>query len=323
MSRAKLTWCLLAVILSAASVAAQELQPPLLPLPAPTPEQLLGPHPIVEIWGREAPPVHGTYSIPQLSISPAEFQVPHYAPDAPPAPQAIFESPLIDTPGLALAVSPSNSPLGRPDHYGCKGCGEAACDVCSSGGIEPCHHCRGCACSGRIEHWWQTRAKPCLQESHWGYAEQFEEKPFGASLRAHMNTQVCNGTKDRMVLYRYDFHEGILGPADKLNPHGQRRLTELARMLRCNIFPLVIEPSLNDPALDTARRDHVLELLKDSTFECPEDWVVVRRPNAKGLSGEDAMQVYKNLMSGAQPAASTGGATIGISMSPQDDEATE
>ncbi len=165
--------------------------------------------------------------------------------------------------------------------------------------------------------------KPCLQESHWGYAEQFEEKPFGVSMRFHLNTQVCNGAKDRMVLYRYDFHEGILGPANELNPHGQRRLTELARMLRCNIFPLVIEPSRNDPALDAERRDHVLGLLEDSTFAVPEDWVVIQRPNARGLGGEEAMRVYQSLVSGAGPAASTGSATTSAGTTSEEGESTE
>jgi hypothetical protein len=75
--------------------------------------------------------------------------------------------------------------------------------------------------------------------------------------------------------------------------------------------------------LDEARRDHVLGLLKDSTFEAPEDWVVVRRPSARPLDGEDAMQVYKSLTTGSQPAASTGGPSIGITMSPAEGENTE
>ena len=67
----------------------------------------------------------------------------------------------------------------------------------------------------------------------------------------------------------------------------------------------MIEPSLNDPALDEARRDHVLELLKDPAFECPENWVVVQRPNAKGLRGADAVGIDQKMLQGVKPGKKT------------------
>lgn len=194
--------------------------------------------------------------------------------------------------------------------------GQAACSSCLHAvDGRPCGRCETCRGPGSIETWWITRAKPRLQESHWGYPEEFEEKPFGSSLRAHVNRQIRNGTRDRMVLYLYDFHDAGLGDETTLNPHGLRRLDDLRRMMQCNSTPLVIEPSGKNAELDEARREHVLSLLQDSTFAVPEDWVVVARPDARGLHGEDALSVHQRMLSGGGAISSGGGSSSSSSSS--------
>jgi hypothetical protein len=123
------------------------------------------------------------------------------------------------------------------------------------------------------------------------------EPPLGASLYAHMNTQIVNGALARLVLYRYDFCDpGSANPAG-LNSHGARRLAELSRIMEnIGCYPLVIEPTPGKPELDEARRREVLRQLSTSTFTVPDGWVVVAQPAARGLSGEEAEAIYANQM---------------------------
>ena len=144
-------------------------------------------------------------------------------------------------------------------------------------------------------HWAETKA--CLQESHWGYPEYFEERPFGTLVDAHMTKQVANGAAARMVLYRYDFHEGILGDVRTLNPHGQRRLRRIAQLMRCcDKCPLIIEPSGGRRDLDESRRHHVLEQLANMNSVTSDEMVVVRTPQSAGLRGDEAIAIGDNLI---------------------------
>lgn len=145
-----------------------------------------------------------------------------------------------------------------------------------------------------MQAWWAIK-KADLQETHWGYPEEFEERPFGTSLSAHLRTHVANGMAARMVLYQYDFHQGV-DDAFRLNAHGRRRLDEITRMLQCDVWPVVIEPSDEGHQLDCARRDHVLKLLSECIGTVLEEWVVVAYPEASGLEGEEAVIIYANLL---------------------------
>lgn len=134
------------------------------------------------------------------------------------------------------------------------GCTEPdACDATYSSSARPP--------TTRFGQWWQYRAKPCLQYSHWGYPEEFEEIPFGLRVRTVQQTQIQRGWAARLWLYRYDFCDD--GTA--LNPAGHRRLRELAAefpVWSCHV--LMIESTPDRPQLDAARRAYVRGLLEDS-----------------------------------------------------------
>ena len=140
-----------------------------------------------------------------------------------------------------------------------------------------------------------ARTKAHLQWSHWGYPEEFCERPHGAAVRAHLKRQITNGVISRMVLYQYDFRDDVFHDPSKLNSHGRKRLHELIPMLECNIWPLVIECSGN-PELDSARLAHVKTLLEEQVGEVPEEWVVVCDPPLLGLCGEEAIIIDENLL---------------------------
>ncbi|HUT12984.1 MAG TPA: hypothetical protein VMY42_20985 [Thermoguttaceae bacterium] len=139
------------------------------------------------------------------------------------------------------------------------------------------------------------RVKACLQESHWGYPEEFEERPFGACVFAHVKTQVVNGLAAQMVLYRYDFCDETLGEPQRLNPRGVEQLNKIVGLMAANSCPLIIEPTPCNPDLDRARRDFVLQLLQASACDVPESRVVVCKPD-DGLRGEEAFEIDQNML---------------------------
>ncbi len=176
----------------------------------------------------------------------------------------------------------------------------------------------------RYQAWWLCYAKPRLQASHWGYADLFHEPPLGMSVYMPLRTQILSGMSARLVLYRYDFCDDLGENAAELNPHGRRRLEDIFRIAQdCELYPIVIEQTPDNPQLDAARKEHVMNLLQQWAFAVPEDSVVVGRPSALGLHGEEALKIHENLMqhvsSGSMagsmggPSATAGtGITIGL-----------
>ena len=197
-------------------------------------------------------------------------------------------SPLLDSdaPGLPIATPPASSEqiAAQAQENPLAEAYRSVENTCPAG---PC-----CCTPNR----WRDSIKPWLQETHWGYPELFTEAPAGSSVRAHANRQILGGLAGQMVLYRYDFHDEVLPHGAMLNDHGHRRLENMAVMLQNGLYPLVIEPAVNNPQLDARRRQNVLDALKNPTFEVPESWVILARPAGTGLSGVEAAEVYKNLL---------------------------
>ena len=158
----------------------------------------------------------------------------------------------------------------------------------------PCSHCR-ITMRDRTRIWWEEK-KACLQYSHWGYPEEFEERPLGQCVCAHLKTQITNGLVGEMALYRYDFRNEPDADSSQLNRHGKRRLLEFVELFQCDIHPLVIESAEDDPQLDAARRAHVVAFLQEWMGEIPEQWVVVGRPTPRGLRYEEGVDVYGNML---------------------------
>jgi hypothetical protein len=164
---------------------------------------------------------------------------------------------------------------------------------------------------------WNDKVKPWLQKTHWGYADEFHPMTFGASVNEHFKTQVCNGLGAQLVLYAYDFRDDRGPEASLLNSHGQRQLHQIARTAESTgLHPIGIEGSGN-ATLDAARRDEVIRQLSVTHAAIPAEWVIVGRPNTRGMQGAEAVEVYKNLLnhtkSGAGRSSSEGS---GASASP-------
>ena len=153
-----------------------------------------------------------------------------------------------------------------------------------------------------LVRWWQDRAKPLMQYTHWGYPEFFEETPFGTSVRAHQRAQIFSGWSARLVLYQYDFCDGGV----TLNLSGQRRLKDLATGFDCwSQHRLLIEATPDHPQLAVARRNHVTKMLHDSGVPAQ---VEVGVPTGFMPTGDEALLMNMNLLRQVR----SGGGSVGM-----------
>ena len=119
-----------------------------------------------------------------------------------------------------------------------------------------------------------------------------------------MKVQTCKGTAALMVLHQFDFEKG----SDKLKTRGKDELNRIASLLPRNFSPVVIERS-NDAELDEQRRWVVLNELSRGSFPVPDERVKVEVPDSRGLSGEEAESINRNLLEQTRSRGNQGGAT--------------
>ena len=146
----------------------------------------------------------------------------------------------------------------------------------------------------KAKYRWQHYWKPGLQEHHWGYPEEFCEKPLRFFVYSHMKTQVANGEAARMSLYHYDFVQGEA----RLNPRGYEQLAKIAMMLPQNYFPVIIEHSHDNPELAESRRKLVLDYLQKRGFPVPDQRIVVTTPIPRGYHSFEGQIVSETLVQG-------------------------
>lgn len=170
----------------------------------------------------------------------------------------------------------------------CPSCTSAPSHVVSHHGCTACGSSRrgpqGPGLGTRLKYKYDNYWKYSLQESHWGYPEEFCEKPFGYWVYAHARTQVANGEAARMVLHHMDFEQC----SDELTVRGRQQLAKIAYMLPRNFFPIVIEHTPYDPTLAVRRRARVLEVLQAGNFPVPAERIVVAPNVGLGRNGIEA-----------------------------------
>ena len=132
----------------------------------------------------------------------------------------------------------------------------------------------------------RRRCKRRLQEAALGFPEEFERAPLGASLYAAMKVQVGNGEAARLVVLDVDFAPGGV----RLTARGAERLAEAGATLPRSFEPIVVERTA-DADLDERRRAAVVVALAGGPLPIPDGRVVVGRPIARGLRGEEALIV--------------------------------
>ena len=97
--------------------------------------------------------------------------------------------------------------------------------------------------------------------------------------------------QDKFVIYQYEWSADVT----KLTPSGQGHVAQIAQPL-CQVpFPVVIEPS-SDRRVDESRRMAVLEALASSGNPVTPDRVILGRPEAEGLYGQEAPGVARGML---------------------------
>jgi hypothetical protein len=157
--------------------------------------------------------------------------------------------------------------------------------------------------------------KPFMQETHWGYCNYFDERPFGSSLKQAVGVQVTGGAKALFALYQYDFCDADGPMAAELNERGRLQVARIAQRLRVAPSPVVVETSGRNFALDSYRTEQVRKMLAKHGAPVPEGLVVVR-PIFNRLDGVEALEVYNNLMEQTSRGGGgmTSGGWVGISL---------
>jgi hypothetical protein len=141
--------------------------------------------------------------------------------------------------------------------------------------------------------------------------------PLGVRVHSLLTAQVANGRAAEMILFHYDFCDPRSLEGAELNIHGRKRLTGMAAQLWCNPVPIVIEASPCEAGLDAARRNSVVALLQQLVPGASESMVVVGDAPTRGLSGQEAVRVYDNMLkatvkSGQESASGPMNAPAGI-----------
>jgi hypothetical protein len=134
-------------------------------------------------------------------------------------------------------------------------------------------------------------------------------QPNGTYLCQWTHAQTACADRDRFVIYQYEWS----ADATKLTQNGQGHVTRIAQTLAQVSYPVVIEVS-TDPHLDEMRRMTVLEALANCHAPIVPERVIIGRPDAEGLYGQEAAGVAARAIgnaSGGQGAGVSGGATGG------------
>jgi hypothetical protein len=116
-----------------------------------------------------------------------------------------------------------------------------------------------------------------------------------------------------MVLYQYDF----VPCEGRLSVRGRMQLWKIAERAAHNPFPIIIEASRDDSALDAARHAAVVAELAGLPCPVAAERVFIGPSLTRGLDGLDAEIIHQNLLNqtrggAGQSAAPSGGAAITV-----------
>jgi hypothetical protein len=130
-------------------------------------------------------------------------------------------------------------------------------------------------------------------------------QPNGTYLCQWNHAETARADRDNYVIYQYEW----AADATKLTQFGQDHLARIAQGLPQVCFPVLIERS-SDQHLDELRRLAILEALANCHVPIVPERVVIGRPEAEGLYGQEALGVDRGMLSnqaGGGGAGATGG----------------
>ena len=118
--------------------------------------------------------------------------------------------------------------------------------------------------------------------------------PVGTFTRAYQDRQASKAEADDFVLYYNEFVDNQA----ELHQDGSDHLARIAARLPTTPFLVVVQPEPKHPLLNGARRLAVVKALSEAGIGDAAQRVVLGRPRAEGLYGEEAERIYPQLISG-------------------------
>lgn len=224
-------------------------------------------------------------ALSQDSVPPVRMDVPVQSESVPPPASPAPRGEVIPYhPGSQF--SDTDAQTLRPDQV-CQTCGKGHCI---------CHPTIWGKLFPHLAAKYHSHWKPCLQESHWGYPENFCERPYGSYLRYNLNAQIANGLVQQQVLYEYDFADG----SANLTGRGHYQLLKMMQRMQTHPFLLeqpaqVIVQQSRNKTLDQARQQAVVRAARELGFPLEADQVLVSRQHPRALDSYDAQDVYDSL----------------------------
>jgi len=167
-----------------------------------------------------------------------------------------------------------------------------ACANCRTGWCETGNNANNAA-----ERAARRLAKKCQhQNSHWGFPEEFCERPFGSSAGYYLGTQISNGLAAQMKLYHYDFFAADSMASSKLTARGRYQVQKIARLLEQHPGPIVVQRTLGQPELDESRRQAVLNAVTELGYPIVPEQVVADYNIKPGISAVEELLMQQTLI---------------------------
>jgi hypothetical protein len=131
--------------------------------------------------------------------------------------------------------------------------------------------------------------------------------PAGTYACRWQNAQAFRAEQDDFTIHQCEWLAG----GSQLGPDGRKHAAEIARRWDQLPFPVVITPA-DDPNLNGARKDTLVNLLASDGVVDPAERVIVAYPKAEGLYGQEAAR-YGNmrLQGGSMMGGGMGGGMMG------------
>lgn len=126
-------------------------------------------------------------------------------------------------------------------------------------------------------------------------------QPVGTYACQWIQAEKARADQDDFVIYQYEWAaDGV-----KLSPFGRDHVARIARDLGESPLPVVIEPAADD-RVNAARKAELVRALAKSGLQVSPDSIILGRPEAEGLYGEEAEAIKSSMFN-----ASGGGQGVG------------
>lgn len=169
--------------------------------------------------------------------------------------------------------------------------------------LSGCHNCGGCGHLGggghlggshRLSGEYLNRGPTVINKCATITAGSMPLEP-GGHVQRFINIQAEKAEQDDFTIHPNEWYQG----GKELGPYGRYHIDQIARRWAAMPFQVIIATS-DSPEIDLIRRDVVLKELGRRGIEDAEVRVVLGRPRAEGLFGDEMEAIYARMIFGQQ-----------------------